>query len=282
MKLPSSTGIVAPYTTRLQSVGACIYCGTDAGPLSAEHIIPLGLNGTLVLPASSCAACATLTSQFEERVLRGFMKRGRLAMGLRTRHKKRPRPTELPTVFIQPDESLVEKQLPIQESIQVLHLPVFARPGFLDGGNPPGPRKEIHVAAIDTATFGKDAIDVVREHKAAGVRFEDRLDIWAFVHMLAKIAHAYHVAIEGSFPAEESPLLPLLFGKHSDAGNWIGNVEDVPLVKPESSALHLICLDHLQGDDGSVCSVVRLKLFSTVSGPTYAMATRLQAPRQVA
>jgi hypothetical protein len=200
-------------------------------------------------------------------------------MGLRTRHKKRPRPTELSTVFIQPDETLVERQLSINESIQVLHLPVFAKPGFLDATNPPGPRNEIQVVAIDTATFGKDAAEVVREHKAAGIRFEDRLDIWAFVFMLAKIAHAYHIAIQGPFPSEESPLLPLLFGKHFDAGNWIGNVEDVPLVKPDSSALHLISLEDLQGDDGSICSVVRLKLFSTVSGPTYAMATRLQASK---
>ena len=278
MNTPSPLSIVAPYTTRLHSIGACIYCGTAQGPLSAEHIIPLGLSGTLVLPASSCPKCATLTSQFEERVLRGFMKRGRLAMGLRTRHKKRARPTELPTIFIQPDDSLVEKQLPIHEGIQVLHLPVFSKPGFLDAARAPVPSEGIQVAAIDTATFGKNTAEVVREHKAAGVRFEDRLDIWAFVRMLAKIAHAYHVAIKGPFPADESPLLPLIFGKRWDAASWIGNAEDDPLVKPESSALHLMALDELQGDDGSVCSVVRLKLFSTVAGPTYAMATRIQAP----
>ena len=37
-------------------------------------------------------------------------------------------------------------------------------------------------------------------------------------------------------------------------------------------------LNELQGDDGSVCWVVRLKGFSTVAGPTYAMATRIQPP----
>ena len=279
--MPSPTGIVAPYTTRLQPIGACIYCGTTEGPLSAEHIIPLGLSGTLVLPASSCAACATLTSQFEGRVLRGFMKRGRLAMGLKTRHKNRPRPTELPTTFIQPDETLVEKHLPVADGIQVLHLPVFARPGFLGGSAAPILDNGIQVAAIDTTTFAKNTVEVVREHKAVGVRFEDRLDIWAFVLMLSKIAHSYHVAINGPFPSDESPLLPLIMGQRWDAGNWVGNAEVEALVKHESSALHLMALDALQGEDGSVCSVVRLKLFSTVAGPTYAMATRIQAPKQV-
>ena len=42
-------------------VGRCIYCGsTDT--LTDEHIIPLALNGTGLLPKSSCVACAKITN----------------------------------------------------------------------------------------------------------------------------------------------------------------------------------------------------------------------------
>src|SRR5689334_18963196 len=39
------------------AVGSCVYCGAGQGELTREHIVPLGLGGTFVLPASSCKRC---------------------------------------------------------------------------------------------------------------------------------------------------------------------------------------------------------------------------------
>lgn len=102
----------APHTLRLQSVGACIYCGATEGRLTEEHIIPTGLGGTLVLPNASCDMCATLTSQFEMRVLRGFLDRGRRAMGIKGRkaHKR-----ALPETVAKPS-SMPMKRSPSKKS----------------------------------------------------------------------------------------------------------------------------------------------------------------------
>lgn len=273
------TRFKAPHTMRLTPVGVCIYCGTTEGPLTDEHTIPKGLGGTLVLPAASCGACATLTSQIERRVLRGFLDKGRQAMGIKGRKThKRDLPMATTQAFIQADESVVEREIPVAESIRVMHLPVFTLPAFLDPHKPLDPAANgIDVMAIDTATFGPGPAEVVREHAAAGVKIEDRMDIWAFLRMLAKIAHGHHVSVHGIFPLHESPLVPLILGQRWDARNWIGNTERDPLPS-DRPALHLLQDLPLESDNGSHGMAVRIKLFASHQSPTYALATRLQAP----
>lgn len=265
-------------TVNYAAVGRCIYCGTHSGRLTKEHIIPFGLNGNFVLPEASCDDCAKITSDVERRVLKGFLERGRLALGLASRHKKRARPTSLPATLIGVDESIVEKQLPIVDSLQVIHLPVFIPPLSLGGVPKDGSTEGIEIMAVDTLHIG-DANQVMREHGVVGIRFEDHMDGWAFVRMLGKIAHGYYIAEKGWFPLEESPVLPVVMGNSTRVKEWIGCLESNPLVKPGSKAIHLMDITDLTGADGSVCSVVRIKLFSPTSGPTYAVVTRLQAPR---
>lgn len=272
-------GIKAASSVRLAPVGACIYCGVIDGRLTEEHIIPKGLGGTLVLPQSSCNACAAITSLFEMRVLRGFLDRGRQAMGIKGRKThKRVVPETVAQAFIQPDDSIVELDVPWDDGLKVMHLPVFVLPAFLDSRRPLALHaQEMEIMAIDTLHFGIDEGKLAREHKAKGIRFEDRLDVWAFVRLLAKIAHGYHVAIYGQFPLNESPLLPIILGRRRDAVNWIGNTLQDPLPSG-GTALHLIQHLPLQADDGSGGTAVRIKLFAAHSTPTYALATRLTAP----
>lgn len=261
-------------------VGRCVYCGNSESPLSREHILPFGLNGNLVLPEASCEACAKITSELERRVMRGFLERGRLALGMASRHKKRNLPTSLPAVLIQVDESIVERDLSVVDSLQVLHLPIFAPPLCLGGharaGNPEG------IEYVGTATLHiGDAAETLRRHTAKGIRFETPMEVWDFVRMLGKIAHSYHVAEKGWFPLNESPILPVVLGRSERAKEWIGTLDANQLEKPGSQALHLMNLSELTGPDGSVCYVVRIKLFAPMNGPTYAIATRLQVtPRE--
>lgn len=262
---------------RYPAVGRCVYCGTPSGPLTKEHVLPFGLNGNLVLPDASCEACAKITSEVERRVLRGFLERGRLALRMASRHKKRERSTTLPASLIQADESIVNKELPIMDSLQVVHLPVLIPPLCLGGrardGNPEG------MEYMGTATLHiGDPAEWLRQQSAVGVRFEAPVDVWAFTRMLGKIAHSYHVAEKGWFPLEESPVLPVVLGKSNRAKEWIGTLGANLLEAPGSQALHLMNIEDLTGPDGSVCSVVRIKLFAPWQGPTYAVATRLQPP----
>jgi hypothetical protein len=197
-------------------------------------------------------------------------------MGISSRHKKHDKPALLPTTFIALDNSTWKTDIPIADGLHVMHLPVFIPPLCLGGVSKDGNPRSLEIFALDTVHIGH-AEAVVHEHGAIGVQFDSRIDAWAFVRMLGKIAHCYYIAERGWFPLEESPVLPVVMGKSDLAKDWIGCVEDTPLVKPGSKALHLLDITDLTGDDGSVCSLVRAKLFSPTSGPTYAVVTRIQS-----
>ena len=272
--------IKAPHTVRSTPAGACIYCGATEGRLTDEHVVPKGLGGTLVLPQASCDDCARLTSQFEMRVLRGFLDRGRQAMGVKGRKShKRPATDTLTQTFIHADESTIDHEVPWNDGVKVMHLPVFVLPAFLDSRRAIDPAaSQLHIMALDTLHFGLRQGELVREYQARGIRFEDRVDLWAFVKMLAKIAHSYHVAVDGLFPLAQSPLVPIILGERSDAQNWIGTTFTDTLPSG-GQALHLLHHAALESNNASQAWAARIKLFAHVSTPTYAVATRISTPQ---
>ena len=237
--------IKAPHTHRVSPVGACIYCGTTNG------------------------------------VLRGFLQDGRQAMGIKGRKShKRPPPKTLKQTFIHRDESVVAREVPWSEGVKVMHLPIFEVPAFLAPDQPLSPEtSDLRISALATLTFGLGSGELLHQHAAVGARFEDQMDVWAFVKLLAKIAHGYHVAIHGLFPLNESPLVPIMLAQRRDARNWIGNTEAHPLPSG-GMALHLLQHVPLETDDGSRATAVRIKLFATDPTPTYALATRIEPGRQ--
>ncbi|MFD1217953.1 hypothetical protein [Microbulbifer celer] len=168
----------------------------------------------------------------------------------------------------------IDGEMPIEGGFHTMHFPIFTTPLALGGktkdNNPAG----IDIAGIDTLHIG-DARDRLQKHRATGIEIQSKLDIWSFIRMLAKIAYSYYVAEKGVFPLEESPVLPIAVNEHNYAKKWIGCLEDHPLTKPGSEALHLLDITDIEGEDSSVCSVVRIKLFSVTSGPTYSVVVRI-------
>ena len=76
-------------------VGRCIYCGTTdlpqgVGRFSDEHIVPLALNGGLVLPEASCRHCERIINrEIENLLLSEEWGSFRAKYGLPTRRPKR-------------------------------------------------------------------------------------------------------------------------------------------------------------------------------------------------
>lgn len=138
-----------------------------------------------------------------------------------------------------------------------MHLPALPLPGLLDPLYPPRPDPEqVDIIALDTIQFGTDQFQAIWPGSAVGVQVNDRMAIWYFVRMLAKIAHGYHVATRGMFPLEESPLIPIILGTRRDARNWIGCNAEHPLPS-DRPALHLLSEAALEDDDQSECGAVR-------------------------
>lgn len=259
-------------------VGHCIYCGNAKNVLTDEHIIPFGLNGNLVLPKSSCKKCAQITSKVELHVLRGFMENGRRAMGISSRHKNHKKSSSTPVKFIM-GEARLDKEISIEDGFCTIHLPIFAAPLALGGRAKENKLDSIEIIGIDTLHIG-NAVEVIQDHSATGIEIQTKLDIFSFIRMLAKIAYSYYVAEKGVFPLIESPVLPIAINRHSFAKQWIGCLEDHPLAKLGSKALHLLDINECVGDDGSIASVVRIKLFSATSGPTYSVLVRVHGGQE--
>lgn len=249
-------------TMRAQPVGHCIYCGSQ-DRLTAEHIIPLALGGKYVLPASSCVGCARVTSEFERRVLRGFMYEARVAGNFPTRRVK-DRPASLP---LEIERSGVYRKMDIPSKMHpaFLHLPVLAPAGILVG-RPPS--TGVSVIGRETLTFGGDPHQIAALMGADALRHSSDWDISAFARLLAKMAYGLAVAQVGPIPREDVPILPLILGNADDASYWLGSAEFTLAIEAQkpTHAAGLIWVED-QGDPPTRLLLARLKLFAP-SGAT--------------
>ena len=267
---------------RLKPVGQCIYCGETNG-LSDEHIIPLGLRGTLILPKSSCKQCADLTSAIEGRVLRGFMQSARLVANFPSRRKK-SRPKVLRTRLITEHDNVVEQDIPVDEAAALLTLPILAPASMLSGQ---APTYGVKFAGAETIHFGKKIDTLLHERDAAAMEINTQVHLSDFVKMLAKIAYGYCVATNGLFPRDQSPLLPLLRGEADDGSCWIGS-SDYKLQIESAGNTHVLGGYLLRRADNVETTVIRVKLFADAGATGYEVITRAigwqqyALPRQVA
>lgn len=180
--------------------GACIYCGTrnyDADEvgrsLADEHIIPLSLNGNILIPEASCKKCEGITSSFERTVSRTIFGSLRIHYGLKTRRKKR-RPTRLPLkVYFGEGNDFEIMDAPVQVHPPFCYLPDAAPPRVLRS-DPSGQRNVIG--------YFPQGFENVREHlgKIADHLGARQVQISATLRpdslwlALAKIGHAFACA----------------------------------------------------------------------------------------
>ncbi|MBW0006312.1 MAG: hypothetical protein JO335_01230 [Sphingomonas sp.] len=181
--IPGVSGISSPLP-----LGRCIYCGNgpNAG-LSDEHVVPLALNGNLLLKQASCEACRVITSRFEAKLLRGGFRSAREAFAYNTRSKDRP--THLPIFNVHGEENS-RKDIPIGEYPVTLLMPLVAG---------------AYIDTFPNAVTGEQRTWSFRNHdydKLSGeadiFQFTSNiLDVRSLYRLLAKIAHGTAVAYHG-------------------------------------------------------------------------------------
>jgi hypothetical protein len=219
-------------------VGRCIYCGTTAGSLTREHIVPIGLGGGLILPKASCTECSAVTKSFETTCQRKMFVRHRLAQGL-VRHQ-----SEIP------DEV---RNLP-----NFLIIPfIGGLPGMIAGKNP-----QIFFRVYGMAVEWAQLSDAA----ARAVALAQEFNMIAFTRMLAKIAHSFAVSqltIEG-FDAE---LLELIMGASPHLGPFLigESTEQVPI--PEN-ILHQVGMTFMPWGQRWLV-IVRIRLWASHGTPGY-------------
>jgi hypothetical protein len=232
-------------------VGRCIYCRSEGtGGLGDEHIIPFALNGTLILPQSSCHDCERITSYLD-----GFIARS-VFWHVRTSAKMQSRsglPRELPVILAFEDGRKEKALVPVAMHPATLVLPKFNVPSLLSGEISDGNFRLTYTTWMRScAEF--DAFLVAKGAKSAEV--EASIKPQQFSRALAKIAHSYAVAQLG-VSAFTPLLLDLIHQRDVERGpELVGSETDL---RPHTSGiLHEI---------GLVAHpryvVVRIRLFSS-------------------
>jgi hypothetical protein len=176
---------------RVKKIGACIYCGAtefrpNTGlPLHEEHIVPRGLDGTLILEAASCEKCQIQTGEKTENlILRTGMLAPRRQLKFQGRRRKR-KETDYDLVSVVNNKD-VKIRLRLEEHPSLLLIIGFDWPTILGGRG--------DVAHIFVQDF--NPLDVV--YKRGAEAATHAFDLVLFTQMLAKIGHGYAVAMIGS------------------------------------------------------------------------------------
>lgn len=213
-------------------VGRCIYCGGDGGgKLTKEHVFPQGLGGGLILPRASCTACQTEIYTFETICMRQILLPFRKNSGL-VRHLN-----DLPaTVPLTLDLDL---QGPTQVALDS-HPNVVVLPGLRDlpgilTDHSPQPVIEFEHQIFGGLEILAETKRKLQERKIIGIN----LDGYAWVRMLAKIAHGYAFAELGL--SRFTPALPdLILGRNPRLAGYLVGKCPMPFPIPNSPPLFMI------------------------------------------
>lgn len=243
-----------------QPVWRCIYCGQTAD-LEKEHILPLALNGTAILPKSSCRRCASITGAFEQELLRGSFWPVRIFRDLKSRTKHKDAPGTFPITFVRDGNEEVH-HLSVNDLPILLHFPLLAPPGYLVPGYASA---GVSLSGLATVRFGTDPVRAVGMRGASGLQVSERHRPIEFARMIAKIAYAFAYA-EGAMNdvVGESFVLPAILGEKDEIGRWVGTLTEPPKAHP--GVLHRLEIHH---DRERQLLCVEVQLFSDSQAPSY-------------
>lgn len=236
-------------------VGRCIYCGsTDT--LTDEHIIPLALNGTGILPKSSCVACAKITGAFEQRVLRGALWPLRLATKMKSRSKHKDAPRSRSIQITNSAGANSTKEVGFGETPFTVTFPILCKP---DKDYVKGVQFQGGIAY----TIGGSVDDLPAKHQAVSVSWSETVEPVAFALMVAKIAYATAIA-QGAVLIGRPYVIPALLGEIDDIGRWV-----ITLPKPfETRHEHLHRVNFIGSPEPDLL-VAEVQLWSNYGTPHY-------------
>lgn len=237
-----------PHPTQ-RVVSQCIYCLTREQPLSREHVIPLGLNGELLLLEASCVRCAAITSRFERDALRSALIGPRTGLRMRTR-RPRDRPARL-SLLVERGRRRQRILIPVAEYPAFLATPVFAPPAHLSGA--PYVSGIVVRGAGRTQVSGLPVSALQRKYKCDYVGVQIAYEPVAFARLIAKIAYGYAVLVMGLGAITNAHVLPVIRGDATDIGRWVGSAEGEPL--GPNTGLHALTL---KVEGGEIHVFVRL------------------------
>lgn len=192
----------------------CIYCGTEAGPLGREHIVPYALNGRLILPTASCRLCEKIINrQIESVCLSRMFRVARTHLQLQS---KSGLPAELPIISALGDvpvdttASFDTTKAAVKEHPMVFFMPGFAPPTAMFA-MPPTYKLIMQRIIMYSEPQWQEKLAALG-YSDPRTYIKNEIPFRPFARFLAKIAHAFLCA---ELPKDQfEPLLPdIILGK---------------------------------------------------------------------
>jgi hypothetical protein len=245
-----------------EPVQKCIYCGSGER-LSDEHIVPFALNGTMILPKSSCSVCRDITSKFELTVTRAMYGVLRNKRNYKTRHKKK-RPSSLPVSYSTSEGAIKSIDFAMADYPSTYFVAYLPPPGVLTGApltdrNPEGIRLDLR---CDPNEIERAISSIGSENIALSLG--NIFPYGDFYRLLAKIAHGFLVASYGQ--AGYVAFLPdIILGRSPYLAHYVGGLGGDASVHMMSHHVSLVCLPV----DDVVYLTVNIQLLGGVTMPTY-------------
>lgn len=268
-------------TARMQappypSFGKCIYCGAADVPLTDEHIIPLSLQGQLVIDDACCIPCQQKIGKYETQVIKTLEH-------FRARYKLwRYKPNKAKKAYSfsikRPDGSRGRATIPIDEMPATAWLYKFGPANILKGKPPFDPTFEwLLVALADTKDL-KHATDKYGWDGEAKARTVPE----QYARLLAKIGYAYAVA-ELGLNAFKPLCLDIVLGRPANCGYLVGGSWTLKETA-ETTSDHLISIGRATSTVGPSLVVVLIRLFQQMRGAPHhhVVVGSLETDEQVA
>ncbi len=254
-------------THRYAPVGLCIYCGTTDLPpgvrrFGDEHIVPLALNGGLVLPEASCRNCErTINREIENRLLSEEWALFRAKYGLPTRRPK----NRAKTVSLG-SRTGGHIKVPATEYTAPVPLYNFDTARILSGVHP---IPNSHAWTVSVLSDGDEEERLQKRYPLWNGVHTFRTEPYRFARFIAKISYAYAVAEVGLHCFR--PLVrDIILGKSDDYFHFVGSAPQDPPPSgwPPGGQHHFaITIRFMQDYIGLV--VVDFKLFAEAGTPVY-------------
>jgi hypothetical protein len=247
-----------------QPANLCIYCGPSQAQekFTAEHIIPYGLGGKLILPSASCKCCQDATSKVERFCLQTMLGAARVHLDIQTRRPKN-RPKAL-SLGMNIDGRQEIRNISIPDHPFIFTLPIMEPAGLFMGSPERSDHKNIR---LWYKHIQPDTASRIRRLGTHTVEQCDTVNLCEYGRMLAKISHAYACAEVGvnSF----KPLLPnIVRGLSGNVSGLVGGSRLFNQPTSDGVSLHEIEL-HRVKHGGVLYLVSRIQLFALLQAPSY-------------
>jgi hypothetical protein len=225
--------------------------------LHDEHVIPLSLNGAMIIKEASCSNCANITKRFEQTCARTMFGPFRLRYEMRSRHKK-SRPSKIIAQFRKDDGAIEQRLIPVNNYPGILFFMKFGHIAGALNGIP----EDIDVSHVADAWILKGDGEVEAGHVAG------KFDVFAFARLLTKIGHCL-ATIELGIGGFRPLALDFMLYRHNNLSFVVGgNPEDEPC-----NDLHWLRLKgHVLLPARRFFAVADIRLFANLGAPTYHVA----------